>query len=117
MLVIDDNASKRAVIRAVEINGGADPADTRWSRVSVTDVGRGILAEHRANTFDCLYQIRDGSELSRTGPGLDLINCREIVRLHDGGIRQQSDIGKGRRFEFACPAVPAEQASNLEGTD
>ena len=87
----------------------------RWVRVCVSDTGRGIAAEHRANIFDRLYQVRDGSEQSRTGLGLGLFICREIVRLHGGEIHVESELGQGTRFEFTCPAVPAEQASSPEG--
>jgi len=111
-----DNALKfTAAGGVVEIRVGADGKDPRWIRVSVSDTGQGIPAEHRANIFERLYQVRDGSEQSRTGLGLGLFICREIVRLHGGEITVESAVGKGSTFEFTCPAVPVEQASSPEG--
>lgn len=111
-----DNALKyTARGGTVEIHVGTDPADPRWIRVSVSDTGLGIPAEHRANIFGRLYQVRDGSEPFRRGLGLGLFISREIVRLHGGEITVESEVGKGTTFEFTCPAVPVEQASNPEG--
>lgn len=111
-----DNALKfTAEGGAVEIQVGTDPADPKWIHVSVSDTGKGIPAEHRANIFERLYQVRDGSEQSRMGLGLGLFICREIVRLHGGEITVESAVGKGTTFEFTCPAIPVEQASNPEG--
>ena len=100
---------------SIEVRVETDPADAARIRVSVSDNGRGIPAEHRANVFDRLYQVRDGSEQSRMGLGLGLFICRELVRLHGGEIFVESEVGKGTRFDFTCPAVPVEQASNPEG--
>lgn len=99
---------------AVRMQVGTDPADPKWIRVSVSDTGKGIPAEHRANIFERLYQIRDGSEQSRMGLGLGLFICREIVRLHGGEISVESEVGKGTTFQFTCPAIPVDQASNQE---
>ncbi|MFN0006356.1 MAG: ATP-binding protein [Planctomycetota bacterium] len=96
---------------AIEVEADADP---RWIRVRVSDTGRGIPAEHRAEIFDRLYQVRDGSEQSTMGLGLGLFICREIVRLHGGEITVESEVGKGTTFQFTCPAIPVDQAFNPE---
>jgi len=99
---------------AVRISVGTDPSEPKWIRVSVSDTGKGIPAEHRANVFDRLYQVRDGSEQSRMGLGLGLFICKEIVRLHGGEISVESEVGKGTTVRFTCPAILVEQASNPE---
>jgi signal transduction histidine kinase len=99
----------------VDIRVTQDSADPDWIRVSVSDTGKGIPAEHRANIFERLYQVRDGSEQSRVGLGLGLFICREIVRLHGGDISVESAVGSGTSFTFTCPAVSGPRTSNPEG--
>jgi len=111
-----DNALKfTAEGGTVEIRVALDPLDPKWIRVSVSDTGHGIPAEHRANLFERLYQVRGGSEPGRTGLGLGLFICREIVRLHGGDITVESEVGKGTTFQFTCPTIPVEQASSPKG--
>ena len=111
-----DNALKfTAEGGTVAIRVEKDATDPAWIRVRVSDTGQGIPAEHRADIFERLYQIRDGSEQNRTGLGLGLFICREIVRLHGGDITVESEVGKGTTFAFTCPAIPVEQASNPKG--
>jgi signal transduction histidine kinase len=99
----------------VDIRVTQDSADPDWIRDSVSDTGKGIPAEHRANIFERLYQVRDGSEQSRVGLGLGLFICREIVRLHGGDISVESAVGSGTSFTFTCPAVSGPRTSNPEG--
>jgi hypothetical protein len=71
--------------------------------ISVTDTGRGINPETKALIFDRLYQDPEASDSSRSGLGLGLYICREIVRLHEGRIWVSSDPGRGSTFSFTLP--------------
>ncbi len=71
--------------------------------VSVTDTGRGIHAEAKALIFERLYQDPDAVDNNRTGLGLGLFICREIVRLHGGRIWVSSEPGQGSTFSFTVP--------------
>jgi signal transduction histidine kinase len=71
--------------------------------VSVTDTGRGISPEARALIFERLYQDPEAIDSSRSGLGLGLYICREIVRLHHGNIWVSSDPGHGSTFTFTLP--------------
>jgi sigma-B regulation protein RsbU (phosphoserine phosphatase) len=78
----------------------ADPASIY---VAVSDTGRGINPETKALIFDRLYQDADAIDNNRSGLGLGLYICREIVRLHDGRIWVSSEPGQGSTFTFTLP--------------
>ena len=73
--------------------------------VSVSDSGRGIPPDQRDRIFDRLFQVKSGDATTEHGVGLGLYICRELVRLHGGEIRVESEIGKGSTFLFSLPCV------------
>ena len=78
-------------------------ADPDWIYISVSDTGRGINPEAKALIFDRLYQDADSIDNNRSGLGLGLFICREIVRLHQGRIWVSSEPGQGSTFTFTLP--------------
>jgi signal transduction histidine kinase len=78
----------------------ADPGSVY---VSVTDSGRGIGPEAKALIFERLYQDPDSVDNNRSGLGLGLFICKEIVRLHHGRIWVSSEPGQGSTFTFTLP--------------
>jgi len=78
-------------------------ADPGLVYISVSDTGRGINAEARALIFERLYQDPDSIDNNRSGLGLGLYICREIVRLHEGRIWVSSEPGQGSTFTFTLP--------------
>src|SRR5271156_1841668 len=99
-----DNAIKftapegSVVIKACMVE--ADPAAVY---ISVSDTGRGIGPEAKALIFERLYQDPDSIDNSRSGLGLGLFICREIVRLHQGRIWVSSELAQGSTFTFTLP--------------
>jgi signal transduction histidine kinase len=75
--------------------------------VSVSDTGPGMAADQLERIFNRLYQIQRGDAASQLGFGLGLYLCRELVALHGGEIRVESEVGKGSTFAFT---IPLEQA-------
>ena len=71
--------------------------------ISVSDTGRGIGPEAKALIFERLYQDPDSVDNNRSGLGLGLFICREIVRLHQGRIWVSSEPGQGSTFTFTLP--------------
>jgi CheY-like chemotaxis protein len=72
--------------------------------LSVADTGDGITAEFLPHVFERFRQA-DGSEArSHGGLGLGLAIVRQIVELHGGTVRAESDgIGRGARFTVLLP--------------
>ena len=70
---------------------------------SVSDTGRGISPEAKMLIFERLYQDPDSVDNNRSGLGLGLFICREIVRLHEGRIWVTSEPEQGSTFTFTLP--------------
>jgi len=102
-----DNAIKYSPVGGtVELIVAEDPADARYVLVQVRDRGRGIPADRIERIFERLYQASEDDATIRGGLGLGLYLCRELVRLHGGTIRVESEHGKGSTFTFTLRREP-----------
>src|SRR3984893_6752142 len=88
---------------AVMLQATMVDADPGYVYISVSDTGRGIGAEAKNLIFERLYQDPDSIDNNRSGLGLGLFICREIVRLHEGRIWVTSELGQGSTFSFTLP--------------
>jgi sigma-B regulation protein RsbU (phosphoserine phosphatase) len=88
---------------AVTVRACLVETDPTTVYVSVTDTGRGIAPEAKALIFERLYQDPDAVDSNRTGLGLGLFICKELVRLHRGRIWVSSELGQGSTFTFTLP--------------
>ncbi|HWY21697.1 MAG TPA: hybrid sensor histidine kinase/response regulator [Candidatus Acidoferrum sp.] len=99
-----DNAIKFTPAEgSVMVQASMVDADPGYIYISVTDTGRGIGPEAKALIFERLYQDPDSVDNNRSGLGLGLFICREIVRLHKGRIWVSSELGQGSTFTFTLP--------------
>jgi signal transduction histidine kinase len=89
---------------AIMVQGNRLDADPGTIYVSVSDTGRGISPTAKALIFERLYQDPEAVDNNRSGLGLGLFICREIVRLHGGRISVSSEPGQGSTFTFTLPA-------------
>jgi signal transduction histidine kinase len=77
-----------------------------WLEISVTDTGCGIAQQQIGLLFQRYYQTDQPNSGNPQGVGLGLYLCRELVQLHGGYIRVESQPGKGSTFTFSLPANP-----------
>lgn len=69
---------------------------------SVEDNGLGIPANDQKNIFKKFYRVRrPGTEIPGTGLGLSIV--KEIVKTHKGGVKMESEEGKGTKFTVFFP--------------
>ncbi|MCG3191042.1 MAG: Sensor histidine kinase RcsC [Thermoanaerobaculia bacterium] len=71
--------------------------------ISVTDTGIGIPEEARERIFHPFEQADGSIEREYGGTGLGLSITRQLVELHGGRIRVESEVGKGSRFVVTLP--------------
>jgi signal transduction histidine kinase len=69
---------------------------------TVSDTGPGIAAEDLPHIFDRFWQAR---KTTRAGVGLGLAIAKGIVESHGGGIRVESEPGRGSSFTFTLPVA------------
>ena len=64
----------------------------------VEDTGIGIPANMLESIFDRFSQVDGSTSRAHEGTGIGLSLVREIVTLHQGSVRAESELGKGSRF-------------------
>jgi signal transduction histidine kinase len=78
-----------------------EPGD--YIKISITDNGKGISAEHLEKIFDPYFSTKN--KPSQKGMGLGLAICYSIVKKHKGHIRVTSDPGTGSTVTIFLPAA------------
>ncbi|MCI0694461.1 ATP-binding protein [candidate division KSB1 bacterium] len=70
---------------------------------SVSDTGIGIPREKFGDIFKSFEQVETSMAREYGGTGLGLAITKELVELHGGTIRVESQVGKGSTFTFTLP--------------
>jgi PAS domain S-box-containing protein len=76
--------------------------------LKVIDEGRGVPASHREAIFERFKQVEAADGKRKSGTGLGLPICKQIVELHGGTIGVDSADGKGSTFWMKIPFRPHE---------
>ncbi len=77
--------------------------------VDVIDTGIGIAKDDIDLVFQKFYRAKDPRVAEVTGSGLGLALARQVVRLHGGEVRVDSEPDKGSTFSVRLP-IPARAA-------
>lgn len=70
--------------------------------VEITDTGSGIRKEALPKIFDRFYQA-DDQKAKTGGTGIGLALTQELIKLLEGSISVQSEVGKGTTFAVRLP--------------
>jgi signal transduction histidine kinase len=89
----------------IEVIMEEHPSDIR---ISVKDNGMGIPQDKQKDLFKKFYQVDTTLTRERGGSGLGLAICRGIIDNHGGEISVDSQEGKGAKFTFTIPKLPAD---------
>ena len=86
-------------------------------QITVADDGPGIPAEIIDKIFDPFFSTKDKTE----GTGLGLAVVHGIVKAHQGGIKVESEPGRGTTFRLYFPVIDAvseifEERRKIPGT-
>jgi len=72
-------------------------------KLAVEDTGMGIAPAHLDKVFKPLYQIDPSATRKYGGTGMGLAVAKQMVALHKGDIKVESEVGKGSRFIVELP--------------
>jgi signal transduction histidine kinase/CheY-like chemotaxis protein len=75
-------------------------ADEYRLQFSVKDTGIGIPAAKFKTIFESFSQVDSSTTRKYGGTGLGLTICQKLVRMMDGHITVESEVGKGSIFTF-----------------
>lgn len=75
----------------------------RSIRISVSDNGPGIAAEHHSRIFERFYRVDPDRSREAGGTGLGLAIVKHIVEAHGAKIMIRSALGQGSTFSFEIP--------------
>ncbi|KAL6064091.1 ATPase/histidine kinase/DNA gyrase B/HSP90 domain containing protein [Balamuthia mandrillaris] len=88
---------KGSITVSVErVNGGME--------MQVKDTGVGIAEKDLQKLFQRFYRIQNDKARSHEGSGIGLALAQELVKLHGGTIRVESQEGKGTTFTVFIPS-------------
>lgn len=81
--------------------------------LQVADTGLGIPADQHSRVFDRFHRLEGIRGRTHEGTGIGLALVQELVKLHGGSIRVESEPGKGSTFIVTIPQghahLPADQ--------
>jgi len=74
--------------------------------IIVSDTGIGIPEEQLGRVFDRFYQVDDSMTRRGEGTGIGLALVQELVKLMQGTIAVESQLGQGTSFRINLPYTP-----------
>lgn len=79
--------------------------------IKIADNGEGITPEHMKDIFDSAFTFG-----KRTGTGLGLAYCKNVIDAHEGDITAESVPGEGAAFTILLPDSVTETIAPAEET-
>jgi signal transduction histidine kinase/CheY-like chemotaxis protein len=113
MVNLISNAVKYTKTGSINVNARLGVIEGKNGlQIAVIDTGEGISAEQQLNLFSKFYQTN--SSKGKTGSGLGLFICKELVQAQGGQISVTSEVDKGSTFSFFIPYDAYKSSGNSE---
>jgi PAS domain S-box-containing protein len=85
----------------------------RQVRLAVQDTGSGIPNEELPRLFERFHRVEGAKGRTHEGTGIGLALVQELVKIHGGTVRVESEVGRGSTFTVTIPVgkdhLPAER--------
>ncbi len=94
--------TRRKPLAVIEVSGWSEAGIPSYS---VRDNGAGFDMRYVHTLFGVFRRLHRAEEFEGTGVGLAL--AKRIVQRHGGTIWGEGEVGKGARFTFTVPGLPA----------
>ncbi len=91
----------------IKVRAVGEPGDQQMIHFTVCDTGIGICPDKQQSIFEPFTQADSSTTRKYGGTGLGLSISIRLVRLMGGDIWVESELGKGTKFHFQFPLVPA----------
>jgi signal transduction histidine kinase len=75
----------------------------KTTQLAVQDYGQGISKEQQTLIFETFYRSPDAQTSKKSGWGLGLAICKDIIERHGGRIWCESSVGEGSTFIVELP--------------
>ncbi|HET8713241.1 MAG TPA: ATP-binding protein [Gemmatimonadales bacterium] len=102
VLNLISNAFKFTYEGTIAVGLHASP-DGRGVELTVSDTGTGIPVEARPRVFERFYRVDNARGRTHEGSGIGLALVHELIRLHGGTVRVESELGRGSTFTVWLP--------------
>ncbi|MGH6795522.1 MAG: ATP-binding protein [Methylocella sp.] len=114
VLNLISNAFKFTLSGSIEVrlrdNNGAR------AELTVSDTGVGIPAAELPRVFERFHRVEGQRGRTHEGSGIGLALVRELVKLHGGEVRVDSEVDRGTTVTVSVPYGEARQAIDQNGT-
>ncbi len=84
--------------------------------LTVRDTGTGIPAEEIPHLFERFHQVKGSHGRNFEGTGIGLSLVQELVKLHGGTVRVESEVNHGSRFIVSIPQGSTHLPADRIGT-
>src|SRR5262249_19828518 len=85
----------------------------RYAILTVRDTGTGIPEAEAPRLFERFHRVKGARGRSYEGSGIGLALVQELVKLHSGEVRVESEVDRGSEFTVTIPLgkahLPAER--------
>jgi PAS domain S-box-containing protein len=111
-------AERGLKIEEIRESGGQKRLQTtihnpRYAILTVRDTGTGIPEAELPRLFERFHRVKDARGRSYEGSGIGLALVHELVKLHCGEVRVESEVDRGSEFVVMIPLgkahLPAER--------
>lgn len=114
LLNLFSNAVKFTAKGRITLTAGIEESEPDKVTIAVIDTGIGIPVDKLDAVFDRFRQADSSTTREYGGSGLGLAICKELVQMHGGQLKVESQVAVGSRFYFTIPIASTEISEEVK---